>query len=79
MNNAGDTELPWTIPSNFGLDPYVLPQFDLLVEDGAITKEYADQVIAERQAAGLPMTPGELKPRPFPLVEALHWVSENGG
>lgn len=64
---------------DFGLDPYVLPQFDLLVADGRITREFADQVIAARREAGLPMTPGELQPRPEPLVEALAWVKELGG
>lgn len=64
---------------NFGLDPHVLPQFDLLVADGRITREYADQVISARREAGLPMTPDELQPRPEPLVEALVWVKELGG
>jgi hypothetical protein len=65
--------------ADFGLDPHVLPQFELLVADGRITQEYADQVIAERRAAGLPMNPAELQPRPEPLVEALTWVAEFGG
>lgn len=68
-----------TLNSGFGLDPHVLPQFDLLVEDGMISREYADQVIAEREAAGLPMTPGELRPRPAPLVDDFAWVAAFGG
>lgn len=64
---------------DFGLDPHVLPQFDLLVADGRITREYADQVIAARREAGLPMTPSELQPRPEPLVDALVWVKALGG
>lgn len=67
------------IDLDFGLDPYVLPRFDLLVADGRITREFADQVIAARREAGLPMTPGELQARPEPLVEALAWVKELGG
>lgn len=64
---------------NFGLDPHVLPQFDLLVADGRITREYADQVISARREAGLPMTPEELQPRPDPLVPSMTWVKEFGG
>lgn len=64
---------------NFGLDPHVLPRFDLLVADGRITRDYADQVISARREAGLPMTPEELQPRPDPLVPSMTWVKEFGG
>jgi len=69
---------PWLEPG-FGLDPYVLPQFDLLVADGKITREFADQVIAERRAAGYAMTPAELQPRPVPVDPKFEWLSRAGG
>lgn len=68
-----------SIDINFGLDPHVLPRFDLLVAEGKITREFADKVIEARKTAGLPMSPSELKLRPEPLVEGLTWVSEFGG
>jgi hypothetical protein len=67
------------IDASFGLDPHVLPQFDLLVADGRITREFADKVIAERCAAGLPMTLSDLQPRPAPRIQALSWVADFGG
>lgn len=69
----------YSLEAGFGLDPYVLPQFDWLVSQGRITREFADAVIAQRRQAGLPMTPEELQPRPDPLVPSMAWVKEFGG
>ena len=77
MNNAANED--FEIDLSFGLDPYVLPQFELLVAEGKITPEYADQMIVARRQAGLPMTPSELQPRPEPLVDGLVWVKALGG
>lgn len=77
--NEFDVEEDLTLDPHFGLDRYVLPQFDLLVADGRITREFADLVIAERKALGYPMTPDELEVRPGKIVEGMAWVSEHGG
>jgi hypothetical protein len=69
----------YSIEAGFGLDPYVLPQFDWLVSQGRITRELADSVIEQRRQAGLPLTPEELQPRPDPLVPSMTWVKEFGG
>jgi hypothetical protein len=69
----------YSLDAGFGLDPHVLPQFDWLVSQGRITREFADSVIAQRRQAGLPMTPEELQPRPDPLVPSMAWVKEFGG
>ncbi len=69
----------YSLDVGFGLDPHVLPQFDWLVSQGRITREFADSVIEQRRQAGLPMTPEELQPRPDPLVPSMTWVKEFGG
>jgi hypothetical protein len=62
--------------SSFWFDPHTIPQYDLLVRDGRITAQEAQQLRADRAAAGLPMTFAELQPRPHP---AFAWVAATGG
>jgi hypothetical protein len=78
MDYTAEHNEAW-LEADFGMDPHILPQFELLVAEGKITQEYADQVIAARRELGFAMSPGELKPRPLPLVTALTWVSKFGG
>lgn len=62
--------------STFWFDPFSIPQYELLVKEGHITQEQADEYRSLRQASGLPMTFEELKARPCPEFE---WLLAVGG
>lgn len=62
--------------STFWTDPFSIPQYELLVQEGHITQEQADEYRSLRQDLGLPMTFEELKVRPSPEFE---WLLAIGG
>jgi len=62
--------------SSFWYDPHTIPQYDLLVADGFVSREEADEHRRGREEMGLPMTFADLKPRPHPAFE---WLLQAGG
>lgn len=63
----------------FWFDRYSIPQYDLLVTQGVVTREQADEYRQQRAAEGLPMTFDELEPRPEPVLENFLWLLEVDG
>lgn len=62
--------------SDFWYDPFTIPQYDRLVEDGAVSLEEADTHRRGREEMGLAMTFDALPPRPHKKFE---WLYAAGG
>lgn len=62
--------------STFWFDPFAIPQYELLVKEGHISQELADQYQQQRLEMGLPMTFEEMEARPAPEFE---WLRTAGG
>lgn len=62
--------------SEFWFSPHVIPQYDLLVAQGLLGSQEANEYQALRRRAGLAMDIEEVRPHPCP---ELAWVAAAGG